>query len=877
MGIFDLFRKKPAKDKPAENKPAEDNKDDKKGSLKDAFPQILEHARREMTEKKDHHYSITPGEYKSYAELLALPDKQKLAFILGAIRTIDANAQNRGLAGSENARQQNSAICDIFMTQLLRTKLNMEESDLLQLYTAFVESRKYAHASIMHWPLSFFVIQVERNTKGVTLTEGILSMLKKLKDALTGLKEHYYEKDKVKLIGRLDALIFQSTNKTEAVRSVYFPSNDEFAKHANGTLKAIQGKEQEYWFQLMALAQKSTGGKPTKKFLTAGKEIIDRMGPDHFKNLMIDWFTFIIKLTESREEHTHTYQGGRTYTWATYEFLNQVNTDFLKGFVWLCSHLNDSILLQTTAALAERCYKKIPGKGPAAPAIGNACFYSLANSNGLEGVGHLSRLKLKVKQSNTEALIDKYLQEAAKDHGVTVHEVEDMAVDDFDLVDGKREYRFDDYTAVLEITGIGRTELSWYRPDGKPQKSVPATVKEKYAAELKELKNTAKQIETNLTSQRDRIDRLFKAKRQLSAEKFNEHYFSHGLLSYIARRLIWNIDTGGTTITGFYLEGQWVNARNEPVTVTFDENVTFSLWHPVQGDVDEVRAWREFFLDKNIAQPLKQAFREVYLLTDAEINTRTYSNRMAAHILKQHQFNSLAKTRGWKYSLLGAYDDGRDNEIASIKLPDYGLRAEYWVNEVNADNAMNDTGIWLYIATDQVRFVKMDSEEIVELINIPPMALSEVMRDVDLFVGVASVGNDPAWRDNGGLPAYRDYWQGYSFGELTEVAKTRKQILQRLLPRLKISKVAEIKDRFLIVQGKLRTYKIHLGSTNILMEPNDQYLCIVPDRSQKSGNEQVFLPFEGDNGLSVIISKAFLLAEDDKITDTTITRQISIK
>ena len=65
--------------------------------------------------------------------------------------------------------------------------------------------------------------------------------------------------------------------------------------------------------------------------------------------------------------------------------------------------------------------------------------------------------------------------------------------------------------------------------------------------------------------------------------------------------------------------------------------------------------------------------------------------------------------------------------------------------------------------------------------------------------------------------------------------------------------------------------------TNILMEPNDQYLCIVPDRGGKGVTENVFLPFEGDSGLSVILSKAMLLAEDDKITDVTITRQIKWK
>ncbi|WP_438943185.1 DUF7737 domain-containing protein [Nonomuraea aridisoli] len=41
------------------------------------------------------------------------------------------------------------------------------------------------------------------------------------------------------------------------------------------------------------------------------------------------------------------------------------------------------------------------------------------------------------------------------------------------------------------------------------------------------------------------------------------------------------------------------------------------------------------------------------------------------------------------------------------------------------------------------------------------------------------------------------------------------------------------------------------------------------------GRDQVFLPFEEDGGLlSVILSKAFLLAADTAIDDATITRQI---
>ena len=147
------------------------------------------------------------------------------------------------------------------------------------------------------------------------------------------------------------------------------------------------------------------------------------------------------------------------------------------------------------------------------------------------------------------------------------------------------------------------------------------------------------------------------------------------------------------------------------------------------------------------------------------------------------------------------------------------------------------------------------------------------MRDVDLFVGVASIGNDPTWNDGGPDGQFRAYWHDYSFGNLGASAKTRKEVLEHLVPKLKIASRCSFIDRFLVVKGNLSTYKIHLGSGNILMEPNDQYLCIVPGRKDPE-NPEVLLPFEGDRTLSIVLSKAFLLADDTKIKDETIVRQI---
>ncbi|MGX1479041.1 UNVERIFIED_CONTAM: hypothetical protein RKD50_007849 [Streptomyces canus] len=152
--------------------------------------------------------------------------------------------------------------------------------------------------------------------------------------------------------------------------------------------------------------------------------------------------------------------------------------------------------------------------------------------------------------------------------------------------------------------------------------------------------------------------------------------------------------------------------------------------------------------------------------------------------------------------------------------------------------------------------------------DVPPLVFSEAMRDVDLFVGVTSIAADPQWTDRG---PERAYWERAGFAELTASAEARRDVLARILPRLKIADRCSIDGRHLVVRGSLRTYRIHLSSANILMEPDNSYLCIVPARGK--GDGKVFLPFEDDR-LSVILSKAFLLADDTKITDPTILAQL---
>jgi hypothetical protein len=759
-------------------------------------------------------------------------------------------------------------LAEVF-TALMRTSLNLTEADFLRLFASYgLDFSKPDEVSlhVYPFPLLLTLNQVAKLAKREPLGEPMIGFLRQLRDLSVGQTG-----DLLKVHLKTQEILGQAAG-TDDLPVVVFADGDPLGQALNQFVASLNRADPRTatWLGLLQRWQKASTAQPTAKLRKELDAATATLGPDAVREQGRAWLQLLADKPVVEQPHVHDYGDGSTYSYTSWDFVTDANAIVAKGLVCTLQPLGDPALLQLLTTLAAKCFRRIPGKGPLAAGLGNACLLALSQ-NGLPGVAALARVRSKIRQTNTQEIIARYIAQESEKLGVSPAEIEDMAVPDFGLEHGRLVENFSDYTATFTLSE-GKAEVQWQKAD-KPLKTAPAALKATHADELKELKAAQTQAQQTYTAQRDRLDRSFVEERRMPWPWFTQYYFDHGLMSELARWLIWRLHRpDGTFQDALYLNDAWQDAQGQPVSAP-ETDTQLQLWHPVLAPAAEVLAWRELLEKHQLRQPLKQAFREVYLLTPPEERTRTYSNRMAAHILKQHQFNSLAKLRGWRYRLLGAYDKGYDSEIASLPLPAHGLTAEYWVSEVNADNAFNDTGIWNYVSTDQIRFTR--GTEAVPLPEIPPLAFSEVMRDVDLFVGVASVGNDPMWRDNGGLAQFRNYWESYSFGDLNEVAKSRKMALERLVPRLKIGKVSEIKGNFLVVKGHRHTYKIHLGSGNILMEPNDQYLCIVPDRSSKTmGDSAVFLPFEGDAVLSIILSKAQLLMDDDKITDSTILRQL---
>lgn len=335
---------------------------------------------------------------------------------------------------------------------------------------------------------------------------------------------------------------------------------------------------------------------------------------------------------------------------------------------------------------------------------------------------------------------------------------------------------------------------------------------------------------------------------ELARAQWHDIYLDHPVTGQLTRALIWTFSAGTQTpvITGIPVNaGTLMTSDGTEIPIPADDTTEVRLWHPVNATADEVRAWRQLLIGR--------------------------------HLFRQEQARALMKGRSWVPVPLAWWDDGIDHGIARREYARAGdqspLRAEFFFDPADHEDFAGN--LYRYCASDQVRFFDAGTGDAVSLAEVPPLTFSEAMRDVDLFIGVTSIGADPEWLDRGEGRRFENYWHRYAFGDLGAGAEVRREVLAGLVPMLAIADRCELESRFLLVRGDLRTYRIHLGSGNILMSPNDQYLCVVAARDGRAS--KLFLPFDDDPVLSLILSKAFMLANDALITDESIARQLGTR
>jgi hypothetical protein len=670
---------------------------------------------------------------------------------------------------------------------------------------------------------------------------------------------HLGARERARLRRRLLALTPPGVQPEETIDTSLIEPGDGWAAAVLPELAAWQGaagaSAPSVNNMLRHLAAAS-GSKPSKTWLARAGELARDADAARVVRLLLD--TLITARGTERQ----------LYGMTCNVLVSDGNADLTRSAAWAASLLDEPWVVPTLQAVAYQVIHTTGRAGCiASPKPANACVYSLSVIASADAIAALHDLQRTTRHNGFRKQISAALAGAAQRCGLTPGQLVERVIPVAGLgANSERQLALaPDTTARVRITTDCRVVTEWHRGEGWAPR-VPAGIDPK---QFPGLRAAVKEVKDALAGERVRLESLLADDRRWDAAQWRSLYLAHPVTGPLARRLLWTIEDSAGAATG--LPG----SDGKLVTLDGERDIppaaTVRLWHPARAATEQVRGWRDRLARDGLVQPFKQAFREVYLLTPAERETREYSNRFAAHILHYQQAFALMKARAWATNYLGPHDGGYEG-YAQHDFADAGLTAVFAHYAVDTGPGAGQVAL---CSTDRVLFHRTGDRACrpVPLEDVPDLVFSEAMRDVDLFVGVASIALDPNWADRGDSE-HLDYWHAFSFGELSETARIRRDALARIVPKLKIASRLELGDRFLRVHGRLNTYKIHVGSANIQIEPDDRYLCIVPGGSGRPPSK-VMLPFDGDQVLSVILSKAVLLAADDKITDETILRQLS--
>lgn len=365
--------------------------------------------------------------------------------------------------------------------------------------------------------------------------------------------------------------------------------------------------------------------------------------------------------------------------------------------------------------------------------------------------------------------------------------------------------------------------------NGKPQAAIPAKLRKHAVAE--ELRQAQKDLREQFSQVRASLERCMETEAVFEpAELVN--LAANPVIRPMFEKLVF---FRGSDF-GFWRDGVLTGIAS---SVKLKETDRVRIAHPAHLHAAGVwRAAQEAVFSREIIQPFKQVFRELYLPNADEKANGLFTQRYAGHQVQPAKTLALLQSRGWAiHAWEGLMKVFHDLEIVAEL---YCYADWFMPSDIEPPTL------------ERVVFTDRRTREPIALEKIPPVFFSEVMRDLDLVVSVAHVGGvDPE-------------------ASLSTV-EMRAAILTETLRLLRLANVT-MKKNHALIRGTLGEYTVHLGS-GLVQQMAHGSLTIMPVHSQRRG--RLFLPFiDDDPKTAEILTKVILLAEDEKLKDPTILDQI---
>ena len=400
------------------------------------------------------------------------------------------------------------------------------------------------------------------------------------------------------------------------------------------------------------------------------------------------------------------------------------------------------------------------------------------------------------------------------------------------LINEMKEYfvpkKLDDVDVYIKIDDLGQSEII-YEKAGKELKSLPTKLKkDKYIEDIKE-------VHKNLKEQYRRSRKMLEEAMEDGTEFYGyeiENLMTNPVIAPILKSLVFKMDKN----LGYYEDKKLKSVNKKSVAVKDDSLLKIAHCFDLFESGDWASYQKDIF-DRELKQPFKQVFRELYVKT-ADEKGRDKSLRYAGHQVQPTKTVALLKTRRWiidgQEGLEKVYY--KENIIAKI----FALADWFSPADIEAPTL------------EEVQFFDRKTFKPILIDDVPDLVFTEVMRDIDLVVSVAHIGDvDPE--------------ASHSTIEM------RKAIVEFNCKLFKLKNV-KFSENHVLIKGERAEYSIHLGS-GLVHQKAGSAINVLPVHSQHRG--RVFLPFiDDDPKTAEIMAKVILFAQDDKIKDVFILEQI---
>lgn len=402
-----------------------------------------------------------------------------------------------------------------------------------------------------------------------------------------------------------------------------------------------------------------------------------------------------------------------------------------------------------------------------------------------------------------------------------------------DLRDGPVIARSGDVEVELSIDAEGSPAVS-VRRGTKTLARVPASAKRDPA--VAELMARAGDLRDQAIRMRRWLELACTEREEITGAELPA-LVGHPVLGPMLRALVLVDDTGAVGFPDLDAGG----LRRVDGSVQAWTGRVLRVAHPVDlatsGDWPALQ--RSVFTDRN-RQPFRQLFRELYVPTDAELGHRDVM-RFAGRRVVRRRGAALLGAQGWR----DLHEPGahvREFPAAEVTVYCYGLSTV-------DDHGSGD------VTTGHLEFVGPSADGRMSQLpagDVPPVVFSEAMRDMDLVVSVAAAPGVEVETSEASLAV-------------------RRQLVEETMRASGVEGV-EVRGHHAVVQGRRGRYSVHLGSGTVHKLPG-RSIVLVPVPDDHLG--RVFLPFvDDDPTVALILSEVLLLAEDDRVPDPAIVRQL---